>query len=223
MGIHVRYSLFFILLSVLCTAVFLALVNSKPEPRPAFTVDYIVVEHVPATVALRISEPEPVKPSEPDVDEDELQCLAKNIYHEARGESREGKLAVAWVTLNRVHSSRFPDTICKVVYQTKYSKWWKEHHNKLVPVRNQCQFSWYCDGLSDRIQLTTVEGEPIVKNVQAWAESQEVAMQAMLGITSDNTGGATFYYNPALADPYWKNHFEYTVAVGDHRFMKASY
>ena len=36
------------------------------------------------------------------VDEKELQCLAMNIYHEARGESLAGQVAVADVVLNRV-------------------------------------------------------------------------------------------------------------------------
>ena len=36
------------------------------------------------------------------IDQEEVACLAINIYHEARGESSEGKIAVAFVTLNRV-------------------------------------------------------------------------------------------------------------------------
>lgn len=177
------------------------------------SIDYIVVE-------TPYVDPEPIEPSEPDVDEDELQCLAKNIYHEARGESKAGKLAVAHVTLNRVHSSKFPNTVCGVVYDAVYSKWWYETHGKLVPVRNMCQFSWYCDGKSDRIQLTTLEGEPIVSNVKAWSESQEVALEAMLGLTKDNTDGATYYYNPKLADPHWKHSFVTTTVVGNHKFMR---
>lgn len=161
------------------------------------------------------------EPVEPDIDERELQCLAKNIYHEARGESLEGKLAVAHVTLNRVHSPRFPDTVCKVVYQAVHSTWWWEAKGRLVPVRNKCQFSWYCDGKSDRIQLTTVEGEPIVRNVQAWQDSQAVALEVLLGITSDPTNGAKWYYNPDLADPYWKHSYIKTVQVGAHKFMRA--
>ena len=50
-------------------------------------------------------------------------CLAKNIYHEARGESRKGKLAVAKVTLNRAAHPKFAKTICGVVYQPKQFSW----------------------------------------------------------------------------------------------------
>jgi len=221
MDTRVRQYIFYILLLTVILVLLL-----QPEQRPVQTVtttptiEYIVVEA--PRIAEHVAEVMSTAPSpiEPDVDEDELQCLAKNIYHEARGESWEGKLAVAWVTLNRVHSGRFPDTICDVVYQAQHSTWWLENHGRKVPVRNKCQFSWYCDGKSDRIQLTTLEGEPIVGNVNAWTASQDVALKTMLGITSDNTKGATFYYNPKLADPYWKTHFVYTVMVGDHKFMK---
>ena len=47
--------------------------------------------------------------------EDQVECLAKNIYHEARGESTAGMFAVGFVTLNRVMDSRYPNTICGVV------------------------------------------------------------------------------------------------------------
>ncbi len=53
----------------------------------------------------------------------ELGCLALNIYHEARGESRQGQLAVAAVTLNRVRDERFPDSICSVVWQPRQFSW----------------------------------------------------------------------------------------------------
>jgi len=53
----------------------------------------------------------------------EVECLAKNLYHEARGENKEGQIAVAIVTMNRVKSSHYPNTICKVVYQHKQFSW----------------------------------------------------------------------------------------------------
>jgi len=53
----------------------------------------------------------------------QLHCLALNVYHEARGEPVEGKFAVAVVTLNRVRSSRFPDTVCRVVWQPAQFSW----------------------------------------------------------------------------------------------------
>lgn len=56
----------------------------------------------------------------------ELVCLAKNIYYEARGESYRGKLAVAQVTLNRVDNINYQNTICKVVYAPNQFSWTKD-------------------------------------------------------------------------------------------------
>ncbi len=61
----------------------------------------------------------------------ETLCLAKNIYYESRGEPLAGKLAVAQVTLNRVGSGSFGNTICKVVYQKNQFSWTKKPH-KLI-------------------------------------------------------------------------------------------
>ena len=47
-----------------------------------------------------------------------VECLAKNIYHEARGEPANGKQAVAHVVLNRVNRNDFPNTICAVGYSS---------------------------------------------------------------------------------------------------------
>ncbi|MDX1609608.1 MAG: cell wall hydrolase [Halofilum sp. (in: g-proteobacteria)] len=53
----------------------------------------------------------------------DVQCLAENIYHEARGEPRLGQVAVAEVTMNRVASPRFPDSVCRVVHQKSAFSW----------------------------------------------------------------------------------------------------
>ena len=67
---------------------------------------------------------------------EEMNCLAKNIYFESRDQPYIGRLAVAQVTMNRVKSEEFPDTICDVVTQGGERK-------------HRCQFSWYCDGEID--------------------------------------------------------------------------
>ncbi len=59
----------------------------------------------------------------------ELECLATNVYREARGEPMEGQIAVAKVTLNRVEDKRFPKTICGVVYQKNQFSWTNEYKN----------------------------------------------------------------------------------------------
>jgi len=62
----------------------------------------------------------------------ETVCLAKNIYHEARGESIRGKLAVAKVTLNRVASGKFKQTICGVVYQRGQFSWTESKYKPIL-------------------------------------------------------------------------------------------
>ena len=53
----------------------------------------------------------------------EFECLARNVYYEARGESKQGKLAVALVTLNRVDNENYPKSICSVVFQKYQFSW----------------------------------------------------------------------------------------------------
>ena len=65
----------------------------------------------------------------------ELNCLAENIYYEAGSESFEGKLAVAQVTLNRVASGQFANSICAVVHQKTgetYQFSWVGMRNKKI-------------------------------------------------------------------------------------------
>lgn len=46
-----------------------------------------------------------------------LNLLARAVYGEARGEPYTGQVAIAAVILNRVKSSKFPNTISGVIYQ----------------------------------------------------------------------------------------------------------
>lgn len=80
------------------------------------------------------------------VSRDEAECLALNIFHEARGESLKGQVAVAMVTLNRVKSGKYPNTICAVVYQKAQFSWtlgkrkrvkdWKAYNTVLALTHN---------------------------------------------------------------------------------------
>lgn len=53
----------------------------------------------------------------------DIECLARNIYHEARGEPLEGQIAVAQVTLNRVQSPGYHNSVCGVVYAHRQFSW----------------------------------------------------------------------------------------------------
>ena len=123
-----------------------------------------------------------------------LMCLALNVYHEARNEPLVGQYAVAHVVLNRVASDRYPDDVCSVV------------HQGYTVGRRDCQFSWYCDGKSDK-----------PRNQKAWAEAQLVARDVLEETVDDFTNGALFYH-ATYVQPYWAASFTKTVAVGTHIF-----
>jgi N-acetylmuramoyl-L-alanine amidase len=130
----------------------------------------------------------------------DLNCLALNIYHEARGEPFEGRLAVAHVVLNRVADRRFPRTICAVVKQGG----WQQRH--------RCHFSWWCDGRSDR-----------PTDARAWRESQMIARLVHDGLTLDPTNGALWYHARHVS-PYWAdsaNKLRHTK-IGAHIFYLAN-
>lgn len=125
------------------------------------------------------------------IDFEQLECLAKNIYFEARGESIEGQIAVSQVVLNRVNSNYFPNNICDVVYQGPVSEWFLTEKNKVVPLLHRCQFSWWCDGRSD---------EP--RDMWAWGRAMSVAAAVMRGEIEDNTHGAMWYHATSVS-PSW--------------------
>lgn len=58
----------------------------------------------------------------------DINCLAQNIYHEARSESIAGQIAVAQVTVNRVKASNFTKNICKVVFEPHQFSWTNNKH-----------------------------------------------------------------------------------------------
>lgn len=58
-----------------------------------------------------------------------LTCLAMNVYFESRGESVEGQLAVAQVTLTRANND--PKKVCKSVYAPGQFGWTTQ--SKRVP------------------------------------------------------------------------------------------
>lgn len=190
----------------------------QTTPRTSTELEIPVPSFAPATIA--VSEPEseafPVT-GQPNVDPDQLHCLAVNIYHEAKGESYLGKLAVAHVTMNRKLSHRFPNNVCEVVYQAKMRVNWKGNE---VPARGMCQFSWFCDGKSDDLYLTNSKGVPVKPNVAAWNDSNNIAFDVLLGHTKDPTFGATHYHNPSISDPFWADHFEIAAVVDNHTFYK---
>lgn len=136
------------------------------------------------------------------------ECLALNIYYESRSDNLAGRAAVADVVLNRVADDFYPDDVCSVVKQTVWIENWK---GNIVPKRNMCQFSWFCDGRSD---------EP--RNAEAYLDAYELAQQVLedglyLGITE----GATHYHAPYVR-PKWVSDrgMNYVGAIGAHEFYR---
>ena len=131
--------------------------------------------------------------------------LGGHIYFEAANQPHAGRMAVAHVVLNRVEDGQFPNTVCDVVYQAKWGKNWKGND---YPIRNKCQFSWFCDGKSD---------EPT--DSVTWMESIKLAGWILDGSYPDITEGALWYHASSV-DPYWNDFLEETVIINDHIFYK---
>lgn len=141
--------------------------------------------------------------SQPGINQEELHCLATNIYFEARGEPILGQIAVAQVTFNRVKSRRFPNTICEVVYQARLN------HNG-NPLRNKCQFSWYCDGMKDTIHDSTTYQRILKLSESLIRDDNEF---------DDLVDGAEYYHSNKVK-PYWSNQFLQTASINDHIFYR---
>jgi spore germination cell wall hydrolase CwlJ-like protein len=126
----------------------------------------------------------------------EEQCLAENIYYESASESFEGKLAVAQVTINRVRSGKFADSICGVVHQKN------EVNGSMV-----CQFSWFCQSIRN-----------MVKNKYQWEESQIVARKALTEAIAHETlyHQNALYYHANYINPGWKH--TKVAQIGNHIF-----
>ena len=136
-------------------------------------------------------------------------CLALNTYHEAKNQSMIGQVATAQVVMNRVADSRFPNTVCEVVKQGPTRPSW-EDPNKEYPIRNRCQFSWYCDGKSDEPRRDSKE----------WRRAQDYARIVLSGrIVLDVTEGAT-HYHATYVRPAWAKTKTRTTRIESHIFYR---
>jgi len=141
--------------------------------------------------------------------EQSIECLALNMYHEARDQGIAGKLAVSAVVLNRVGDKRFPNTICEVIKQGPTVESWKKN-GKIIPVRHKCQFSWYCDGKSDKPK----DKKEYKKTLDLSKMIMDNAVQVI-----DITEGALFYHADYVT-PSWARIKQKTTEIGDHIFYK---
>ncbi len=129
--------------------------------------------------------------------EQQLDCLAINIYREAGYEPFEGKVAVAQVTMNRVQTGKFGKDVCGVVYQ-----------KNVIMERVVCQFSWACDAVH--------RNRPI--NKEAYNESYEVAKKVLLEGFRLSVLKDALYYHATYVNPRWP--LEKIGQIGQHIFYK---
>jgi len=118
----------------------------------------------------------------------DLVCLAMNIYHEGRGESTRGQAAIAAVTMNRVRSARYPDTVCQVVWQRK-------------------QFSW----------TRVASRHHIIDDAQAWARALGIARLFLGGARLALVSEATHYHTVDVR-PFWSKDIPALAHIGKHVF-----
>ena len=135
----------------------------------------------------------------------EAYCLAQNMYFEAGNQPLAGKIAVSQVVINRTQHMNYPSDICGVVYQAKWKENWK---GNMMPVRHQCQFSWFCDGKSD---------DP--EDSKTWVQCLTLARNILQGAYGDITEGATHYHS-VYVNPYWADSLNETVVINEHIFYK---
>ncbi len=128
----------------------------------------------------------------------DLQCLAENVYFEARGEPLQGQYAVAEVTLNRTHAVNFPHTICQVVHETR----WDASRRRFV-----ADFSW------------TQRGPLAPEDGPAWRQAMTVASAAYDDLHEPLVPGALFYHATSV-QPGWSRTRRAVATIGNHIFYR---
>jgi hypothetical protein len=125
---------------------------------------------------------------------EDVDCLAKNIYHEAGVESMDGKYAVAQVTLNRLRLGHWGNTICGVVY-------------------SKAQFSWTLD---KKLRREVPQG-------RAWRNSQDVAYEVLeQGARVPSLQSSTYYHADYIPQPTWARPMARLQQIGQHIFYSRS-
>ena|SRR5690625_2228373 len=132
---------------------------------------------------------------EVDESSESWRCLAEAMYFEARGEGLAGQVAVGEVILNRVDSSKYPDSVCEVVSQGSGNG-------------RACQFSYHCDGLDNH-----------VNDMLAWDQVGKVAALMLGGRPRILTDDALYFHNTSVR-PSWAKKFVRTAKIGQHVFYR---
>lgn len=117
----------------------------------------------------------------------QIECLAQNVYMEAANQNAEGKILVAQITINRSQSGKFPNDICKVVYQSN-------------------QFSW----------VNNVPRALRVRNQIAYNDAMDVSKKVLLeGFRLPSLKNSLYYHTKSVS-PRWDKHMHIDAVIGDH-------
>ncbi|MFL6724825.1 MAG: cell wall hydrolase [Sphingomicrobium sp.] len=122
---------------------------------------------------------------------DEANCIAVAVYHEARGESLEGQVAVAKVIMNRAASGKYPTSWCGVVKQP-----W--------------QFSFVHNGRFPSVD----EGS------DAWHKALGVTRLAVSNVVSSVPTDCLWYHADYVA-PSWGRRLTRVDKIGAHIFYRS--
>jgi len=129
----------------------------------------------------------------------EMRCLALNIYHEARGEPKQGQYAVAEVTMNRVTSKHFPNTICRVVYEKRWDR---------IRKRYVGAFSW-----------TEIDSRSKIINKKLMLRAWQIAKDVYHKNEAETVKGALFYHAHYIR-PSWARTKLKITQIGQHIFYR---
>lgn len=140
----------------------------------------------------------------------ELTCLAQNILGESLGESRKGKALVAETTLNRVDSSRYPDTICEVVKQRK----WVKRKKRYV-----YQFSAFDPRDPNYTKIAVAFSGMNERYAKAVEEAYVVAAEVMVSKKRTLPKNVTHYHASTMKKyPFWADKKKRYIKKGNHIF-----
>jgi spore germination cell wall hydrolase CwlJ-like protein len=123
-------------------------------------------------------------------------CLAEAVYFEARGEAVRGQIAVAQVVLNRAFSGFYPNTVCAVVYQSKY------HHSV-------CQFTFACESNTD-----------VIREPDMWERARKIAKAMLDGLIWLPEVGKSTHYHAYYVRPSWVGEMKRLYRFGVHTFYR---
>ena len=130
------------------------------------------------------------------------QCMTANLFFEARGESVEGMKAVAKVTMNRKKSKRYPNTVCKVVFQPmQFSFTHQQSWESIVKVLHG-DLSGFA--LKDRA---------------AYQEAAKVAQKAVKGQLWVSALKDSLWYHTDKVNPKWNRKMTKVAKIGNHLFF----